>query len=57
LGNHEPVYGMRGYQYLYRTTKILDRLNGDMVDYGEYGEAEMYLSLAKMPGSALKNIS
>jgi hypothetical protein len=40
----------RGYQYLYRTTKILDRLNGDMVDYGEYGEAEMYLSMAKNAG-------
>jgi 3-oxoacid CoA-transferase subunit A len=46
----------RGYQYLYCTTKILDRLNGDMVDYGEYEDAEMYLSLAKMPGSAFKNM-
>jgi 3-oxoacid CoA-transferase subunit A len=28
----------RGYQYLYRTTKILDKLDDKMVVYSEYGE-------------------
>jgi hypothetical protein len=27
----------RKYRYLYRTTKILDRVDGNMVVYGEYG--------------------
>jgi hypothetical protein len=32
----------RRYQYLYRTTKILDRVDGKMYVHGEYGRMEMW---------------
>jgi len=40
---HRDIYyydtiANRGYQYLYQTTKILDRVDNKMIVYGEYGK-------------------
>jgi len=35
---HFDINAKRGYQYLYHTTKILDRVDNQMIVYGEFGK-------------------